>query len=155
MAQRECERVGDIGRLGLGGQPQLSLHHALHLLLRRGAVAGDGLLHLVRRVLHDLRAGGARGRQHQPARLTHRHRGAGVGLEEQALDRDRVGPQLGEKAAQLGIEGRQPAGQLVGAGVVTTPIATTDSSPLPLPLPFSEPIEPGPSLEMPSLEMQP
>ena len=80
------------------GEAEAGLHHALHLRLVGRAVAGDGLLHLVRRVLHDLAAGRGRLGQREPARLADAHRRAHVDLEEHLLDGHDVGLQLGDQA---------------------------------------------------------
>ncbi len=56
MTQRDCSRVGCVGRLRAIGQTEQRLHHVLHLLLGGAAVAGDGFFHLVRGVLRDLAA---------------------------------------------------------------------------------------------------
>ena len=56
VAQRQRQGVGDVGRPRRLGQAEQGCDHALHLFLGRRALAGDGLLDLVRRVLGDLAA---------------------------------------------------------------------------------------------------
>ena len=91
VAQRQRRGVGGVGRLGRRGQPQPGLHHALHLRLVGAAPAGDAVLHLVGRELHDI-APGRRGLgQRQPAGLADAHRRAHVDLEEHLLDGHGVG----------------------------------------------------------------
>ena len=51
VADGQGQGVGPVGRAGRLGQAEQDLDHALHLLLGRRAVAGDGLLDLVGAVL--------------------------------------------------------------------------------------------------------
>ena len=48
VAQGQRGGVGGVGRLRWAGEPEAGLDHLLHLLLRRPAPAGDGVLDLVR-----------------------------------------------------------------------------------------------------------
>ncbi len=54
VAQRDRQRIGDVGRLGDIDKAQLSLDRLLDLPLRRPAVTGEQLLHLGRRVVDDV-----------------------------------------------------------------------------------------------------
>ncbi len=113
VAQRQRRGVGGVGGLRSVGEAEPRLHHLLDLLLAGASPAGDGVLHLVRRVLHDLApAGGGLG-ERQPAHLGDAHRGAHVDLEEDLLDGDGVGFELGEQRRQLAAQRGQPAGQRV------------------------------------------
>ena len=114
MAQRQGCGIGGVGRLRQAGQLEAGLHHLLHLLLAGPAVAGDGILDLVGRVLNDLAPGRRRLAQRQPARLPDAHRGADVDLEEHLLDSDHVGPELLEQVDQLGSQGGEPLRQRIG-----------------------------------------
>ena len=77
------------------------------------AVAGDGQLDLVGAVLDHRAPGPGRGGQGQAARLTDRHGGAGVDLEQDPLDDHHVGPQLGQQPGQLVPQGGQPLAERV------------------------------------------
>jgi hypothetical protein len=102
---------------GSARQPEACLHHLLHLLLVGTTPAGDGVLHLVRRVLDDLAAGERRLGERQPARLPDAHRRAHVDLEEDLLDGDHVGSELGDQVGELGAQRSEALRQRVGAGV--------------------------------------
>ena len=105
-------RIGDIARwhsasaaasaasagFGSVGQTEPHLHHLLHLYLVGTAPPGDGVLDLVRGVLHDLAPGDRRLGERQPAGLADAHRRAHVDLEEHLLDGHRVGRELGDAA---------------------------------------------------------
>ena len=84
--------------LGRRAQPEADLHHALHLRLVGAAPAGDGGLHLVRGVLHDLAAERRGLGQGQAAGLPDAHGRAHVDLEEDLLHGHDVGLQLGDEA---------------------------------------------------------
>ncbi len=91
--------------------PEQHLHHPLDLVLRRPAHAGDGLLHLVRRVLDHLAAGRDRLRHRDPGGLGDGDRGAGVHLEQHPLDGDHRRAVLVEERAQIGLELGEPLGR--------------------------------------------
>ena len=114
MAQRQRRGVGRIGRLRQRGQTEPHLHHLLHLLLVGPAPAGDGIFHLVRRVLHHLASGDRRLGERQPARLADAHRRAHVDLEEHLLDRHRVGRELGDQRLELEPQRGEPLRQRIG-----------------------------------------
>jgi hypothetical protein len=88
--------------------------HRLHLLLVGLAVAGDRELHLRRCVLGDVAPRAGSGEQHDAGRLADRHRRAGVGVEEHALDGDRVGAMDVDQRAHLVVEHREPRRDLAG-----------------------------------------
>ncbi len=96
------------------GQPEAHLDHLLHLGLARRAVAGDGILHLVRRVLDDLAPGRRSLGERQPAGLPDAHRRAHVDLEEHLLDGDAVGTVLGDQRGELALQEGEPLRQRVG-----------------------------------------
>ena len=97
VAQRQRRGVGGVGGLRQRTEPEASLDHPLHLLLGRRTPAGDGVLDLVRRVLHDVAAGVGGLGQGEPAGLADAHRRAHVDLEEHLLDGDDVGRELGDQ----------------------------------------------------------
>jgi hypothetical protein len=123
MAEGEGEGVGRVRGPRRLGQAQERGDHALHLRLGGRPVARHRRLHLVGRVLHDVPPGLHGGGEDQPAGLAHRHGGAGVDLEEQALDGHHGGlvgtggrgrGQVGEQSTQARVEGGQPLGHGVG-----------------------------------------
>ncbi len=109
MAKGESERVRRIGRLRNGIEIEQARHHSLHLILRRPAEAGHRELDLVRGVLHHLAAQLHRGQQGDPACLSDRHGGPGIGLEKDTLDDNDVGAKLADKLVQLRTKRREPA----------------------------------------------
>ena len=133
MAQRQRRGVGGVGGLRSVSEAEARLHHLLHLLLVGPAPAGDGVLHLVRRVLHDLAPRGRGLGERQPAGLADAHRRAHVDLEEDLLDGDGVGLELGDQRGQLAAQGGQPLGSGSPAGVRITPSATATAAPGPRP----------------------
>ena len=70
---------------------------------------GHGELDLVGGVLHDLAAELHGCQQRDTARLPDRHRGPGVGLEEDPFDDDDVGVKLADELVQLATKRREPA----------------------------------------------
>ena len=82
--------VGVVGQRVVG-QAEHRADHARHLLLGRAAGAADRLLDLLRRVGRARHAALAGGEHHDAARLADREGAAGVGAEEQVLERDGVG----------------------------------------------------------------
>ena len=114
MAQCERGGVGGVRRLR---QP-VSSSRACTIFwtcsLSARAVAGDRVLDLVRRVLHDLAPGGRRLAQRETARLTDAHRRAHVDLEEHLLDGDDMGLVLLQEVDELGAQRRQPLRQRIG-----------------------------------------
>ena len=96
-----------------GGEAKAGLDHLLHLLLRCRPVPGDGVLDLVRRVLHDLAPRRRRLGQRQPAGLPDAHRRAHVDLEEDLLDGDAVGVVLGDQRGQLALQRGQALRQRI------------------------------------------
>ena len=114
VAHRERERIGGVGRAGHLAQAEEPRHHLLHLSLAGAAVAGDRELHLVGAVLHHRDVLAARDREREPARLPHRHRGAGVHLEQHPLHRDRHRPRLGDQRVELGGERGEAVRERIG-----------------------------------------
>src|SRR5687767_9901737 len=90
MADRERERVGRIG--GIEGLLYLKdgTDHGLNLILARVADPDARFLDLGRRVFEDRHTALGRGEQRDTRRLTDPDRGPRIGVEEQALDRDRI-----------------------------------------------------------------
>ena len=113
MAQRQRRGVGGVGGLRAVSEAESRLHHLLHLLLAGPSPAGDGVLHLVRRVLHDLATAGGGLGERQTADLGDAHRGADVDLEEDLLDGDGIGFELGEQRRQLAAQRGQPTRQRI------------------------------------------
>ena len=116
VAQGEGGGVGGVGRPGRLVEAEQRLHHALHLLLVGAALAGDGLLDLVGRVLARPRSRRRRPRPWPAAGLADRHGGAHVDLEEHPLDGDDVGLQLGDQGPQLALQLGQPLGSGAARG---------------------------------------
>ena len=118
MTQHERGSIGGVGRVGRCREVEANLHQALHLRLRRGAIADDCLFHLVRRVLHDFAANRGSLGEREAARLADRHRGAHVHLKEDVLDDHDIWLHLrdeaGQLAAELGESLRQRIGRLRG-----------------------------------------
>ncbi len=114
MAQRQRRGIGGVGGLGRRGEPEPHLDHLLHLGLVGATPAGDRVLHLVRRVLHDLAAERRGFGERQPAGLADAHRRAHVDLEEDLLDGDDVGSELGEQGDDLGLQRGEALRQRIG-----------------------------------------
>ena len=89
---------------GSVGQAEQQLHHLLHLLLLGAAVADDRPLDLRRRVFDDRQPGLDGGQHRHAARVTELQRAAHVDGVKQVLDRDAVGPALGEQRRQPACE---------------------------------------------------
>ena len=114
MAQRQRGGVGRIGGSGRGGEAEPHLHHLLHLRLVGAAPSGDGVLDLVRCVLHDLAAERRRLGKRQPAGLTDAHRRAHVDLKEDLLDDNDVGAELAQQGNDLGLQRGEALRKLIG-----------------------------------------
>ena len=97
MADRCGERVRRVCR-GPLLHAENQLHHVLHLLLVGAATTDDGLLDLSGAVLVDRHVGFERCANRGRARLTELERAVGILVQEHALDRDLVGPELTHKA---------------------------------------------------------
>ncbi len=136
MAQRQRRRVGGVGGRGRGGETESHLHHLGNLCLVRAAPSGDGILHLVRRVLDDLAPARRGCRQGEPAGLADAHRRPYVDLEEHLLDSDDVGTEFGDQCHELSLQAGESLGKGIGspAGVRMTPSARTDGRPGPTPV---------------------
>jgi hypothetical protein len=104
----DCHRQG-VGRIGaddLGAGKQV-LDHRMDLRLLRIADTDHGLLHETRRILADLDAGPRRNHQNDSARLAELQCRLRVLVDEDFLDRCRLGPMIGNERFKLGGEVRQ------------------------------------------------
>ena len=114
MAQRQRRGIGRVGGTRRSREAEPHLDHLLNLGLVGPAPTGHRVLHLVRRVLHDLateRRGLGKGKA---AGLTDAHGRAHVDLEEDLLDGNDVGPELAKERDDLRLQGRQSPGQRIG-----------------------------------------
>ena len=113
VADRERDGVGLVGEERLDAEERAD--HVDHLRLLGPAVAGEGELGLLGRVLAH-REAGARGRgEHHAAGLPEDERGAGRDAGEDGLDRDGVGAGAGEEGLEPVEDEREPARQVVVA----------------------------------------
>ena len=85
VRQRQCQRVGGVGR-GRFGQVQQALNHFGNGGFLRRAVADDGLFHLAGRHFENFQTGFGDGRQRRAARLAHDDGRLQVLREEKSLD---------------------------------------------------------------------
>ena len=109
VAQGNGERVGSVERLGQVAQAELQSHHLLHLRLRAASVAGDGALHLRRRILLDGQPGEPGGKDGKRARFAYRQGGMGVDGDERLLDGDLRRRVAGDDVLEGGEEARRVA----------------------------------------------
>jgi hypothetical protein len=113
VAQRQRCGVGGVGGLWSARQAETGLHHLLDLRLAGTSPSGDRVLDLIRRVLHDV-APPCRGfGEGEAAHLGDAHRGADVDLEEDLLDGDRIGFELGQQRRQFEPQRRESAGERI------------------------------------------
>src|SRR5687768_2883232 len=115
MADRAGERIGRIRR-GVARKRKQALHHVLHLLLRRVAIADDRLLDLQRGVFRDRQAGEHCGADCRAARLAERERGLGVRVHEYFLDCDFARAVRRDHFLEPVEDGLQPRRQIAAAG---------------------------------------
>lgn len=111
MTQRQRCCVGGIGGPRRSGEAEPHLDHLLNLGLVGATPAGDGVLHLIRCVLHHLATERGRLGQGQSAGLANAHRRAHVDLEEDLLDGDDIGPKLLQQGHDLCTECGEPLWQ--------------------------------------------
>ena len=103
MVDGERQRVGGVEGLRQFGHFQHAGHHGLGLLFLGRTVAGDCQLHFVRRVLGDLASELVGRGEGEAARLGNSDGGANVGLEEDPLDDDDIGPLGGDEGHELAL----------------------------------------------------
>src|SRR5215208_1044008 len=106
------EAVGGVVWPGDLAQVQEGAHHLLDLALVRPAVGGDRLLDLQRRVLVHLDPGPVRGKHRHAPRLSDRDRRGHVGVEEELLDSDGLGPVTTHQFCYTIEEPPEPSGHL-------------------------------------------
>lgn len=108
VTQCDGRSISSISRGQQLGKPEQGLHHLTDLVLTGGAVAGDGLLDLVGRVLDDIAASSNRFGHDDSAGHADPHCGADVLLEQHPFDRNDVGTQFGEQRPDLELELSEP-----------------------------------------------
>jgi hypothetical protein len=92
VAERDCQGIGRIVRLGGLSQAEEPGYHRLDLLFRRPAEAGELELHLERGVTVEREPD--RGEEDHPSRLGHGDRGLGVLGEVELLHRQLIRAEL-------------------------------------------------------------
>src|SRR5262249_30202761 len=102
------------------GELEQPLHHVLHLLLARVALADDRLLHLERGVFGDRQPGVDRRADRRAARLAERERRGRVDVDEDLLERDLLRAVLLDHLAQVREDRAQALGQTHVAGFDAT-----------------------------------
>lgn len=112
VGERDREGVGRV--VGFGGfpEPEEARDPLGHLALVGGTEAGDGPFHGGRGVLEDLRPDPRRAEEGDAAPLSDRDRRRRVLPDEDLLDRDGVGPMLGERALEPFVKGEEPCPHL-------------------------------------------
>lgn len=116
MAEGQGSRVGRIGRFRRLTQAEQRSDHRLHLGLVGSAIAGDGRLHLIWRVLSDIGTTSNRLGDDKTGHLGHADGGAHVVLEENSLDRDDGRMELAHQASHLALDLGEPMGRFPARG---------------------------------------
>ena len=111
MAESQRQRIGRIIRPRRFRQFQKPFGHIHDLPLFRLAIAGNGHLHLSRRILKQRHTAPLRSaQQHAPA-VCHGNAGGNIGIEEQLFNGDHIRLQLADQFLHIPVDLVEPLGQ--------------------------------------------
>ncbi len=149
VAEGDGQGVGGVGRGRDLGQAEQRLDHVADLLLGRAPRPGHRLLDLWRGVGGDLEAVLGGQQQHHPRGLADGHGRAHVGVEEQPLDGQGLGPVSSQDLPQPGRQLGQARRHLLPVGVDGAEADSRDPAAAPLQHRPAAAAEPGVDPEHP------